>query len=71
MDIIKIPIFILLAFLIFTLFQGGYYQAKDEGVKEKPRVVRSLTLRIVLSLLLFVLLIAGYLSSIIQPHGLT
>ena len=70
MDIlIKLPIFILLAFIIFTLAQGMYFLARDDGSQDRSRVVRSLTVRIVLSLILFGLLILGYFSGIIQPHG--
>ena len=34
------------------------------------RVVRSLTLRIVLSLMLFGLLFLGYFTGLIEPHGM-
>ena len=68
MDImIKLPVILLLIFILASLFQGMYYLAKDDGESDKTRVVRSLTLRIVLSLLLFVLLIVGYLTGLIQP----
>jgi membrane protein involved in colicin uptake len=33
-------------------------------------VVKALTVRIVLSLLLFGLLIVGYLTGVIEPHGM-
>jgi heme/copper-type cytochrome/quinol oxidase subunit 4 len=67
---IKIPVFLFLAFIIFTLAQGMYFLAKDDGSRDKTRVVKTLTRRIVLSLLLFGFLILGYFTGLIQPHGL-
>ena len=68
MDImIKLPVILLLIFILASLFQGMYYLAKDDGKSDKTRVVRALTLRIVLSLLLFALLSVGYLTGLIQP----
>ena len=67
---IKIPVFLFLGFIIFTLAQGMYFLAKDDGSRDKTRVVKSLTRRIVLSLVLFGFLILGYFTGLIQPHGL-
>lgn len=71
MDIIfKLPVLLVLAFILFSLFQGMYYMAKDDGRNESTRVVRALTLRVVLSLLLFILLMVGYYFGFLQPHSL-
>ncbi|MES9836060.1 MAG: twin transmembrane helix small protein [Candidatus Thiodiazotropha sp.] len=71
MDIIfKLPVLLVLAFILFSLFQGMYYMAKDDGRNESTRVVRALTLRVVLSLLLFIILMVGYFFGLLQPHGL-
>jgi ABC-type multidrug transport system permease subunit len=71
MDIIfKLPVLLVLAFILFSLFQGMYYMAKDDGRNNSTRVVRALTLRVVLSLLLFILLMAGYFFGFLQPHSL-
>ncbi len=71
MDIIvKLPVLLVLGFIVFSLAQGMYFLAKDDGEQDKTRVVRSLTIRITLSLVLFGLLILGYLSGVLQPHGL-
>ena len=67
--IFKIPVLIVLAFIVFSLGQGMYYLAKDDGEKDKTRVVRALTVRIVLSLTLFGLLLIGYATGMISPHG--
>jgi hypothetical protein len=66
----KLPVFLVLGFIVFSLAQGMYFLAKDDGDVDKTRVVRALTVRIVLSLTLFVLLIAGYFFGILQPHGM-
>jgi hypothetical protein len=70
MDLIfKIPVLLVLAFIVFSLGQGMYYLAKDDGDEDKTRVVRALTVRIVLSITLFALLILGYMFGMVQPHG--
>ena len=67
---VKIPVLLVLAFIVFSLAQGMYFLAKDDGEVDKTRVVRALTVRIVLSLCLFGLLILGYMFGLLQPHGL-
>ena len=66
----KLPIIIILGFIVFSLAQGMYFLAKDDGSRDKTRVVKSLTIRIVLSLTLFGLRLAGYFFGAIQPHAL-
>jgi hypothetical protein len=68
--IFKLPVLLVLAFILFSLFQGMYFMAKDDGKNNSTRVVRSLTLRVVLSLLLFIILMAGYYFGLLQPHSL-
>ncbi|MCW8944686.1 MAG: twin transmembrane helix small protein [Sedimenticola sp.] len=71
MDIfIKLPVILVLIFIVFSLFQGMYYLSKDDGRNDKTRVVRALTIRIVLSFILFFLLMLGYFAGLLQPHGL-
>ncbi len=71
MDIItKLPLLLVLGFIIFSLGRGMYFLTKDDGEADKTRVVRALTVRVTLSLILFALLILGYLFGLIQPHGL-
>ena len=71
MDIIvKLPVLLVLGFIVFSLGQGMYFLAKDDGDEDKTRVVRALTIRITLSLILFGLLILGYFTGLLQPHGL-
>ncbi|MCK5480811.1 MAG: twin transmembrane helix small protein [Gammaproteobacteria bacterium] len=63
----KIIVVLFLIFIIGSLFSGLFYLVKDKGTSEKT--VRALTLRISLSVLLFVLLMVGYATGLLQPHG--
>lgn len=65
----KIPVLLVLGFIVFSLGQGMYYLAKDDGDVDETRVVKALTVRIVLSLTLFLLLILGYFVGVLQPTG--
>jgi hypothetical protein len=63
----KIIVVLFLIFIIGSLFSGLYYLIKDKGTSE--RTVRALTLRISLSVILFILLMIGYATGLLQPHG--
>ncbi len=68
--IIKLPILIILGLIVISLAESMYFMAKDDGDREKTRVVKALTVRITLSLLLFALLILGAFFGMIEPHGM-
>ena len=71
MDILfKLPVILTLLFIVFSLFQGMYYLAKDDGETDKTRVLRALTVRVVLSIMLFGMLLLGYFFNMLQPHGM-
>ena len=71
MDFIyKLPVILVLGFIVFSLFEGMYFLAKDDGDVTKTRVVKALTVRIVLSITLFGLLILGYFTGVLEPHGM-
>jgi len=59
----KILILILLAAVVVSLFSGLYFVYKDKG--ETNRAVISLTIRIVLSLLVFAILMISYYFGLI------
>ena len=59
----KILILILLAAVVASLFSGLYFVYKDKG--ETNRAVISLTIRIVLSLLVFAILMISYYFGLI------
>lgn len=63
----KILIVLILFVIIGSLFSGLFYLVRDKGASE--RTVRALTVRISLSVLLFVLLMIGYATGVLQPHG--
>ena len=64
----RILILLLLLAVVVSLFSGLYFVYKDKG--NSNRAVISLTIRIALSLLVFVLLIASYYFGWIPSTGL-
>jgi hypothetical protein len=64
----RIVILILLVAVVASLFSGLYFVYKDKGTTN--RAVISLTIRIALSVLVFVLLIGSYYFGWIPSGGL-
>jgi len=64
----KIVIIILLVAILFSLASGMFFLIKDKG--QTSRAVTSLTVRISLSVALFVMLFVGYATGLIRPHGI-
>lgn len=64
----KILIIINIALILISLGAGVFYLRKDGN--EDTRVVKMLTIRVILSISLIVLIISGYLTGNIQPHGI-
>ena len=52
-------VYVFLAFILLSLFSALYYVWKDRG-RGSQRAVRALTVRVVLSIVLFALLVLGY-----------
>jgi hypothetical protein len=65
---IKILIVVVLVAIVVSLGSGLFHLVKDDG--QSKRMVNALTVRIVLSVLLFVLLFVAWKSGLIAPHGL-
>lgn len=65
--ITKIIVVLFLLAIIGSLFSGLFFLMKDKGASE--RTVRALTVRVSLSVLLFVLLMLGFATGLLQPHG--
>jgi len=63
----KILVVLILFTIIGSLFSGLFFLVRDKGASD--RTVRALTVRISLSVLLFVLLMIGYATGLLQPHG--
>lgn len=64
----KIVILVLLLAVIVSLFSGLYFVYKDKG--QSNRAVISLTIRISLSVLVFVILMVSYYFGWIPKSGL-
>ena len=64
----RIVIIVLLFAVLVSLFSGLYFVYKDKG--ETNRAVISLTIRIVLSVLVFLILMGGFYFGWIPQRGL-
>ena len=67
--LIKILIVTMLAGIIVSLALGLSHMLKPKAGSK--RMVNALTVLITLSVLLFILLLAAYMTGLIQPHGIT
>lgn len=61
----KIIVVILLMIVIVSLFSGLFFLFKDKG--KGDRVVKALTLRVGLSIAIFLILMASYYFGLIPP----
>ncbi|MBM4220429.1 MAG: twin transmembrane helix small protein [Gammaproteobacteria bacterium] len=64
---LKALVVFLLAGIILSLFSGLFFLNRDQGGSR--RMVRALTVRITLSVILFLVLLYAWFSGLIQPHG--
>ena len=64
----RIVVILLLVLIVGSLGSALYYLVRDKGSSD--RTVKALTVRISLSILLFVLLMAGYYFGFIPKTGL-
>ena len=64
----KIFIILFLIFILYSLGSGLYFLVRDKS--RSNRVVKALSWRIGLSLLLFILLFVAYAFGWIKPHGI-
>ena len=68
MPIIKVLIVACLIGIVISLGSGLFHLVNDKG--ESKKMVRSLTIRVALSVALFVLLFIAWSQGLIEPHGL-
>lgn len=66
--IFKALVFILIIMILLSLSGGLFFLTRDKG--KTRRTMYSLTVRVVLSVSLFILLLFGFWTGLIQPHGL-
>ena len=64
----RILIVVLVLAVIASLFSGLFFLYKDKGGSN--RMVISLTIRVGLSILVFVILMLSYYFGFISPHGI-
>lgn len=64
----RIIIIAILAVIVYNLGAGLFYMMRDKG--ESDRTLNALTRRIALSVGLFLLLLLGIATGIIEPHGI-
>ncbi|HEV2320878.1 MAG TPA: twin transmembrane helix small protein [Gammaproteobacteria bacterium] len=62
----RLIIILILIAILASLFSGLYFMLKDRS--RSTRNLKALTIRISLSLLLIILLVAAYLAGIIKPN---
>jgi len=65
---IKVLIVVVLVAIVASLGSGLFHLVKGDG--QSKRMVNALTVRIVLSVLLFVLLFVAWKGGLIEPHGI-
>ena len=68
MDPIKLVVFLVMAAIVVSLGVALFHLATGRG--DSSKLLRSLTLRIGLSVALFVLLMLAWRFGLIHPHGL-
>jgi hypothetical protein len=66
MSIIKLLIVLCLLGIIVSLGAGLFHMVSDRG--ESKKMVTSLTVRVVLSVTLFILLFIAWSQGLLQPH---
>jgi len=67
MELLKIAIFVVLGAIVVSLGSALYHLATGKG--DSNKMMRSLTVRVSLSVLLFVLIMVGWKVGLIRPHG--
>jgi Protein of unknown function (DUF2909) len=68
MDLIRLLILALLAAIVISLGVALFHLGSGKG--DSKKLLRALTIRITLSLLLFVLLMIAWRAGLITPRGL-
>jgi len=68
MGLIRVAVIVVLVAIVASLGVALYHLATDQG--ESKKLVHSLTVRIALSVVLFLLLMLAWRFGLIHPHGL-
>ena len=67
MDMIKILIIVTLFAIVISLGSALFHMARGKG--DSKKMARALTVRIALSVALFILLMLAWYNGLITPHG--
>ncbi|MEO8402646.1 MAG: twin transmembrane helix small protein [Gammaproteobacteria bacterium] len=67
--LVKVIIVLFLIIIMYSLGSALYYMVHEKNTSDSTKVVKALTWRIVLSILLFCLLFVAYYMGWIKPHG--
>lgn len=68
MEMIRVVVIIALVAIVYSLGTALYHLATDQG--DSKKMVRALTVRVGLSLALFLLLMIAWWTGLITPHGI-
>jgi uncharacterized membrane protein len=68
MELIKLAVFVVLAAIVVSLGTALYHLATGSG--DSRKMVRALTVRIALSVVLFLLLMLAWRLGLIHPHDI-
>ena len=63
---VRFVVFAFIGFILFSLFSALYFLLKNKG--QSTRTVRALSVRVVLSIVLFVLLLIGFKTGLITQR---
>lgn len=66
-SVVKVLIVACLIAIVISLGSALYHLVRDKG--ESKKMARALTIRVGLSVLLFVLLLLAWSAGLIEPHG--
>jgi hypothetical protein len=66
---VKVLVVVILLAILGSLGSGLLFLVRDGQGSDSRRVVRALTVRISLSVALFVVLLLAWWAGLIQPHG--
>lgn len=67
--LIKIIVILIFLFILGSLGSALFHLVRGKG--STKRTANALTFRIALSVIAFLLLMLGYLTGMIQPHGIS
>ena len=68
MDVIKILVIVALGAIVFSLGSALFHLSSGKG--DSKKMARALTVRVGLSLALFILLMLAWYFGLITPHGI-